>query len=726
MNTFLINPLAEAFTWTLLHSIWQGFVLWILVVLVLKLSRMKSPSGKYVFGIMTLFTWVCWMGITFFQHIDISPTTYYEIGGLEFTYDAYEDSHAGFIHEEPSFFMGMQSFFHEWVFEYGAYFNLVWLAGFVVFGLKWVSGWMYIQYLRKSAYMLAEEHWRGKLELLLSKMDIGKEVSVMASDHVMSPILIGHLKPVILFPAALLVGMRTDQLEAVIAHELAHIKRHDYLVNLVLSGLEMILFYHPAYWWISNMIKNERELCCDDMAVQMIKSPLVYAEALAEIQSYEQSAVSLAMNIQGSNKQFLLGRVKRLLTPSLEKESSHRRPWLSFLLVIGIFLGIWGVTSSPLEAADDTYVDVVEVWEEGMMESFEEVLWEENLEEMEGNWEEEGAEEGLFPPEEFEITFLSGEENMEIHIPQEWMEARLGEAANLFSPEVFMVKLDTPILEKEEMPVYPESPEMPEMLENPEAPEFPEVPEMEEGFEFSIEEDIHVRMEEVQEQMEALHQQFESIHVELQSKSEEWENAFERELQNKVIILERKNETLQLLQNKLLNMRIQGETDKAYLEELELKVEEKSRELLKESKNYEQFLERGKRQNEKLVLRQETQLKDLESTMKEKQRQLRLLNETSLRAMEEKLERQERILEGKVKVMEERFNKLERELKEELLDMGLIRNMGEDASLRIRGEVVKLNGKRLNDQQARKLRLILKRYGIKLDHKKSAFTMGMD
>ena len=98
------------------------------------------------------------------------------------------------------------------------------------------------------------------------------------------PTVIGWLKPVVLLPASALAGLTPRQLEAILAHELAHIRRHDYLVNLLQTLVETLLFYHPAVWWLSRRIRVERENCCDDLAVSLCGDPVAYAAALADLE----------------------------------------------------------------------------------------------------------------------------------------------------------------------------------------------------------------------------------------------------------------------------------------------------------------------------------------------------------------------------------------------------------------------------------------------------------
>ena len=126
--------------------------------------------------------------------------------------------------------------------------------------------------------------------------------------------IIGYFKPVILLPASLLTQLSSQQVEAIIAHELAHLHRHDYWINLLQSVVEVVLFYHPAIWWMSSVVRTEREKCCDDLAVQWCTNPVVYAQALAATAEWQASPPVLALTF--ARRSGLLARVERLLRPA--------------------------------------------------------------------------------------------------------------------------------------------------------------------------------------------------------------------------------------------------------------------------------------------------------------------------------------------------------------------------------------------------------------------------
>ena len=122
------------------------------------------------------------------------------------------------------------------------------------------------------------------LQQIAKRLGVERAVRLLASANVDVPSVVGHFKPVILLPASLISGLTPDEIEAILAHELAHIRRHDYLINLIQTTFETLLFYHPAVWWISREIRRERENCCDDLAVQACGNRVAYARTLAMLE----------------------------------------------------------------------------------------------------------------------------------------------------------------------------------------------------------------------------------------------------------------------------------------------------------------------------------------------------------------------------------------------------------------------------------------------------------
>jgi len=214
---------------------------------------------------------------------------------------------------------------------------LVWLCGVAVLTLRLMSGWLWVQRMKSHGTAPAAAALQDVAERLRRRLHIGRRVRFLESTLVEVPTVIGWLKPVVLMPACALGALAPQQLEAIIAHELAHIRRHDYLVNLLQTLVETLLFYHPAVWWLSRRIRIEREHCCDDLAVSLCGDPITYAGALAELEE-RRSGTRLALAASDGS---LLQRIRRLL--GAPTHAGRGPGWLagtaSVLLIAGIAAG---------------------------------------------------------------------------------------------------------------------------------------------------------------------------------------------------------------------------------------------------------------------------------------------------------------------------------------------------------------------------------------------------
>ncbi|MEN6332849.1 MAG: M56 family metallopeptidase [Phycisphaerales bacterium] len=208
----------------------------------------------------------------------------------------------------------------------------VWLAGVLLFSLRHLLAWTRVQQLRRMLVRPADASLRDRLSSLARKLGIERAVRLVESGLVRTPAVIGWLRPMILLPASAVTGLNPEQLEALLLHELAHIRRHDYLVNLVQTILEILGFYHPAVWWVSRRIRIERENCCDDVAARALGDNLRYARALASMEDLRADRPEPAMAASGGS---LLARIRRLVGRSPNEGSSST--WAP-VLVVGLLL----------------------------------------------------------------------------------------------------------------------------------------------------------------------------------------------------------------------------------------------------------------------------------------------------------------------------------------------------------------------------------------------------
>jgi len=205
----------------------------------------------------------------------------------------------------------------------------LWSVGVLMFSMRLILGYKHAFTLRRRGSP-AGESVIGVVTRLTKIMGVQRKVRALTSSMVESPSVVGWLRPVILLPPATLMGLTSLQLEAIIAHEIAHIRRYDYLVNMVQMLVETLLFYHPAVWWTSKRMRLERELCCDDLAVRFCGNPLRYAKALTRLERLRLRTPNVVMASTGGP---LLYRIQRLVGVNSKEHGPSRLP---ALLAIGI------------------------------------------------------------------------------------------------------------------------------------------------------------------------------------------------------------------------------------------------------------------------------------------------------------------------------------------------------------------------------------------------------
>src|SRR5262249_23863350 len=162
-----------------------------------------------------------------------------------------------------------------------------------------IGSWVVAGGMRSTQVRPAPAEWETILTQLARHIGVSSPVRLLVSAVVQVPTVVGSMKPVILMPVGALTGLPVEQVEALLLHELAHIRRHDYLMNIVQGIAEALLFYHPAVWWVSSHIRSECELCCHDIAVSITGDVFNYASALAELESFRRSHLSPAVAANG-------------------------------------------------------------------------------------------------------------------------------------------------------------------------------------------------------------------------------------------------------------------------------------------------------------------------------------------------------------------------------------------------------------------------------------------
>lgn len=342
------DSLLQAMGWTLVHSLWQLLVIASLLWLVLKIISRTRPAVKYGLSVGAL-------GVSLMMSVG---TFIYEYRSTGVSGPMLSNTELQLILANPSFLqaeIGIESGIDEvsfWIEQNIPLLVNFWFLGALLFLFRLVNSLSEIRNLRKSSSPVADLQLQRVLYRMAGKMGIDAEVRLRVSVFGSSPLTFGTFKPVILFPAGLLFQLSPTQLEAIIAHELAHVKRNDYLANLLLSGLEVVFFYHPCYWWMNSTVKELRENAADDLVMKAGIEPRSLATSLAEVLNFaKQNPPELAM-AASKRRNPTLQRIKRIL--GYPSQNYPQTPIISIPMLLTLFLSVGLMASAQQDAPNNT------------------------------------------------------------------------------------------------------------------------------------------------------------------------------------------------------------------------------------------------------------------------------------------------------------------------------------------------------------------------------------
>jgi uncharacterized protein (TIGR03435 family) len=340
------QPWVERLGWTLLHFLWQGVLIAVVYAAARRWTASASgPGFRYLLACAALAVMVTAPVLTWsLLRPPASPSI---ASPYTAAISAAAPSAAGNVPalSGADVYLAVPAAFLPWVVA-------VWLTGAVAFWLRLFGGWILAERLRSRLVRPAPRQWQQALDRLKGRIQVSRPVRLLMSSLVEAPAVVGWLRPVVLVPVGALAGLPPEQIEALLLHELAHIRRHDYLVNLLQSFVEAVLFYHPAVWWVSGHIRAEREHCCDDVAVSVSGDVLNYARALAELESARTAHLGPVMAATGGS---LAHRVARLLGQSRPAPGTVSGPGIAaaatFLAVMAFSVFGQPVAQSKFEVA---------------------------------------------------------------------------------------------------------------------------------------------------------------------------------------------------------------------------------------------------------------------------------------------------------------------------------------------------------------------------------------
>jgi len=341
----------ERLGWMLVHFLWQGAVVAVLLAAVLRLLPQAGANLRYLIACSALVMMVVLPAVTI-QFIEVagpaaeagpppltaSPDVTPPAPAMVQTADetpALPDASVPLETADLTTPIPLQERIASAMEPALPYLVAGWLVGILGLSTWHLGGWTQLQRLKRRMVRRVGDHLQQQAATLGARLGVRRVVTLLESALVEVPTVVGWLRPAILLPASALTGLSPEQLEAILAHELAHIRRYDYLVNMLQTVVEILGFYHPAVWWVSRRIRIERENCCDDLAVRLCGDSVRYARALTCLEEVRHSQAELAVAATGGS---LIERISRLLgRPATD---DRRLTWLPGLIALLLIAGI--------------------------------------------------------------------------------------------------------------------------------------------------------------------------------------------------------------------------------------------------------------------------------------------------------------------------------------------------------------------------------------------------
>ena len=314
-SELLHAPTVNRLGWTLVHFLWQGTVIAGLFAVVQYFFRTSSPNFRYWSGCVALLAMLIVPLATFVKLGNGPGTSNYAstmVVGTPMVEGEAPLQERVLIHELPT----QAAVAPERKRNLIGQIVFVWVIGVAAFSIRLLVGGIGVFRLRQSGTIVVEPFWTERLDRIKTRLGIRCTIQLVKSGLIDVPMAAGWLRPLIIIPIASFTRASTDQIEAILAHELAHIRRQDYLVNVIQNAVEALFFYHPAVWWVSRYVRMGRECCCDDLAIEVCGDKLRYSTALATLEGQRNNRPLLAMGSDGGS---LLQRIQRIcgMKPSM-------------------------------------------------------------------------------------------------------------------------------------------------------------------------------------------------------------------------------------------------------------------------------------------------------------------------------------------------------------------------------------------------------------------------
>ncbi|GEO10131.1 M56 family metallopeptidase [Segetibacter aerophilus] len=329
MHPLLHSPFLQALGYTIINSLWQFALLWLLYFLINTIFKLTSHQ-KYTTGLVFEiigFTWFIGTMVFYYNQCLLLPEQS-GVNSQSYIPGLLTRTGASFSQQFFIIVLRFEQFF--------PYLSIAYLALLFILAAKWVFAYRFTQQVRFAGLAEIDEDWKLFVQKLSLSLGITRPVHIFLSELVQTPLTVGFFKPVILIPLATINYLNPQQMEAVILHELAHIRRYDYLFNLILAVVEACLFFNPFMQLIHQQVKKERENCCDDWVLRYDYSATSYARALLQIASNQPGKQLLSVNAT-DNKKLLISRIKRIIEKNEKTFFNHKHQLLALLVLTTVF-----------------------------------------------------------------------------------------------------------------------------------------------------------------------------------------------------------------------------------------------------------------------------------------------------------------------------------------------------------------------------------------------------
>jgi beta-lactamase regulating signal transducer with metallopeptidase domain len=347
----------EALGWTLVHFCWQAAVI-ALLYRVVDLAFAKSRSHvRYTLALVALMSMFAAAVVTLgYEEMQMPQSTLSQSAGIAETlhgvmnYVESAPTTADAVAAKPITRPDLSAL-SVTVEKAMPWVDAMWLVGVFILSARTIGGWRRIRQLRHAGLVEIPERVRNSFERLSQRIGIRRQIELYVCPRISGPLAMGVFRSLVLLPTSALTALSPDQLEVVLAHELAHIRRGDYLWNMIQTMVETLFFFHPAVWWVSNNLRQQRELCCDDVALACCSDPVVYATALLHLEEQRSSHLHLAMALDGHRTGISLReRIVRILG-----DAPERRREIAPLSLVGV-CAVVGLFLLPLPHVFADYV----------------------------------------------------------------------------------------------------------------------------------------------------------------------------------------------------------------------------------------------------------------------------------------------------------------------------------------------------------------------------------